>query len=270
MAARLSLDDKLAAIRKLRGQPISAEHHAALRKYIGDRSNLVVAAAAAIAGESAIIELAADLEASFDRFLGDPLKDDKLCRAKIAIVQALDKMEYQKAEIFRESGDRRAARAGLGRDRRTPPRPRAASLVAMARIEGRGALPMLVDAMTDPAKDVRIASAVALGAVGTEAAGLLLRLKIRLGDRDPEVLSECLSGLLAVDPKEYSRSSPDSSCRPTRPDARRRPSRWESRACPRRSSRSNRAGRGPTRQALSSRSCWTSPCSPALGDQLSG
>ena len=56
--------------------------------------------------------------------------------------------------------------------------------------------------MTDPSKDVRIASAMALGAIGTDAAGLLLRLKARLGDRDSDVLSECLSGLLAVDPRE--------------------------------------------------------------------
>src|SRR4051794_34031327 len=53
--------------------------------------------------------------------------------------------------------------------------------------------------MADPAKEVRIASAVALGAVGSEAAGLVLRLKVRLGDRDPDVFSECLGGLLAVD-----------------------------------------------------------------------
>jgi hypothetical protein len=55
--------------------------------------------------------------------------------------------------------------------------------------------------MTDPSKDVRIAAAQAMGYVGTEAAGLLLRLKSRIGDRDPDVLSECLSGLLTVDPK---------------------------------------------------------------------
>ena len=53
--------------------------------------------------------------------------------------------------------------------------------------------------MADPARDVRIASAVALGAVGGEAAGLVLRLKVRLGDEDPDVVSECLGGLLAVD-----------------------------------------------------------------------
>jgi HEAT repeat protein len=78
---------------------------------------------------------------------------------------------------------------------------RAAALVALARAEGTSSLPLLVDAMADPSKDVRIAAAVALGAVGSESAGLILRLKVRLGDRDPDVLSECLGGLLAVDPK---------------------------------------------------------------------
>jgi hypothetical protein len=62
-----------------------------LRKSIGDRSNLLVAAAAVIAGENALVELAKDLEVAFDRFLVNPLKGDKLCRAKIAVVQALDK-----------------------------------------------------------------------------------------------------------------------------------------------------------------------------------
>ncbi len=61
---------------------------------------------------------------------------------------------------------------------------------------------MLVDAMADPEKDVRIAAAVALGAVGSESAGLVLRLKVRLGDKDPDVFSECLGGLLAVDAGE--------------------------------------------------------------------
>ena len=80
---------------------------------------------------------------------------------------------------------------------------RAAAFIALARIEGSSALPRLVDAMVDPSKDVRMAAAQAMGYVGTEAAGLLLRLKNRIGDRDPDVLSECLSGLLTVNPREY-------------------------------------------------------------------
>jgi HEAT repeat protein len=63
-------------------------------------------------------------------------------------------------------------------------------------------LPLLVDALTDPEKEVRLAAAQALAAHATETACLLLRLKARLGDGDPEVVSECLYGLLSGSPRD--------------------------------------------------------------------
>ena len=203
MAARASLDDKLAAIRALRCRSLNSEQKAELRRRIGDRSNLVVAAAAALVGENNLIEMAKDLEAAFDRFLVNPLKDDKLCRAKLAIVQALDRMEHPGPDIFLKAARHVQFEPVWGGSEDSAPPLRAAALVAFARAEGTGSLSVLVDAMADPAKDVRIASAVALGAIGTEGAGLILRLKVRLGDKDPDVLSECLLGLVTVDPKEY-------------------------------------------------------------------
>ncbi len=202
MAPRASLDDKLARLRELRGQVLSAEQKAEVRKFISDRSNLVVAAAAALAGENGIHEAAKELEAAFDRFLVNPVKDDKICRAKLAAIQTLDKLEHLNAEVFLKAARHVQFEPVWGGSEDTAPPLRAAALVALARVEGVSSLPILVDAMVDPAKDVRTASAVALGAVGTEAAGLVLRLKIRTGDKDPDVLSECLGGLLAVDPKE--------------------------------------------------------------------
>jgi HEAT repeat protein len=200
MAARLSLDDKLNALRQLRGRALGPEHQPELRKALGDRSNLVVAAAAELAGEHALVELAKDLEAAFPRFLANPLRDDKLCRAKIAIVQALDRMEHQRPGVFETAAAHVQLEPVWGGTEDSAVQLRAAALIALARIEGSSSLPRLVDAMADPARDVRIAAAQAMGYVGTEAAGLLLRLKARLGDRDADVLSECLSGLLAVDP----------------------------------------------------------------------
>ena len=88
MAARLSLEDKLAALRAIRDAEPSESHKTELKRHLGDRSNLVVATAATLAGERAFLELAGDMEAAFDRFLVDPVKNDKLCRAKIAIVPA--------------------------------------------------------------------------------------------------------------------------------------------------------------------------------------
>lgn len=202
MATRASLDDKLAALRELRGQALTPEQKAELRKRIGDRSNLVVATAAAIAGENSLTELSGDLTAAFDRFLAALPKDDKLCRAKIAIVQALDRMEHENPDIFRRAGRHIQLEPVWGGTEDSAVPLRAAAIVALVRAEGSRALPLFVDALADPAKDVRIAAASALGAIGSESAGLVLRLKVRVGDADADVFSECLGGLLAVDPVE--------------------------------------------------------------------
>jgi HEAT repeat protein len=203
MGNRLSLDDKLAAIRRLRDEELTPENKSQLRRGIGDRSNLVVAAAAAIAGARALIDMAADLEAAFGRFVIHPVKDDKLCRAKIAIVQALDKLEHQNSEVFQKAATYVQFEPVWGGEEDTAGPLRAAALIALARLEGSGVLTLLIDALVDPLKDVRIAAAQALGYLGTGPAGLLLRLKARIGDSEPEVLSECYSGLLTIDPKEY-------------------------------------------------------------------
>ncbi len=202
MASHLSLEEKLAAVRELRGQTLTPEQKSKLKKLLGDRSNLVVAATAAIAGENTLLELAPDLEAAFERFLVNPLKDDKLCRAKIAVVQALDKMEHQRPDAFEKAASHVQLEPVWGGSEDSAAPLRAAAIIALARIEGSRSLPRLVDAMVNAARDVRMAAAQALGYVGNEAAGLVLRLKTRVGDRDPEVLSECFSGLLEVNPKE--------------------------------------------------------------------
>jgi HEAT repeat protein len=202
MATRLSLDDKLAAIRELREQPSAPHHTAELRRFLGDRSNLVVATAAALVAARTIVELAADLEAAYDRFLKNPLKDDKLCRAKIAVVTALDKLEHQEPEIFRRAATVVQFEPVWGGQVDTGAPLRGAAIFALARIGSSADLPLLVDSLADPEKEVRIASAQALASFGTEAAGLLLRLKANIGDDDPEVLSECLCGLLTINPPE--------------------------------------------------------------------
>jgi len=202
MANRLSLDEKLAAIRGLRTQAPSSEHEAELRRGLKDRSNLVVAAAAAIVGEQSLAGLSAELESAFERFLVNPQKDDKLCRAKIAIIQALDRLEHSQPEVFQKAARHVQLEPVWGGQADSAAPLRAAALVALARIGTSRDLPLLVDSMADPEREVRIAAAQALACFGTESTGLVLRLKARLGDADPEVLSECLSGLLSVDPSE--------------------------------------------------------------------
>ena len=46
---------------------------------------------------------------------------------------------------------------------------------------------------------MRTGGGAVLAYVGTEAAGLVLRLKARLGDAEADVVSECLAGLMTID-----------------------------------------------------------------------
>jgi HEAT repeat protein len=202
MASRLSVEEKIAAIRRLRAQPITAAQVPDLRRSIGDRSNLVVAAAAAVVGATATVELAPDLEAAFDRFMVHPLKDDKLCRAKLAVIQALERLEHDRPEVFRKAARHVQLEPVWGGKEDSAAPLRAAAILALARIGGSDCMALLVDALADPEREVRIAAAAAMGSLASQAAGLLLRLKARLGDADPEVLSECLSALLTIDPTE--------------------------------------------------------------------
>jgi HEAT repeat protein len=202
MAKRLTVEEKLSAIRQLRELQPSPQVTGDLRAALGDKSNLIVAAAAAIVGDQNHIDLSADLEAAFDRCLVDPLKNDKLCRAKIAIVQALDKLEHERTDIFLRAASHVQLEPVWGGSADTAAPLRAAAILALARINYHSLLPLLVDSLTDSEKEVRIAAAQALGHHGSEPASLLLRLKARMGDNEPDVISECLSGLLTCSPKE--------------------------------------------------------------------
>jgi HEAT repeat protein len=203
MSKRLTLEDKLAAIRGIREELACAEHIAALRASLSDKSNLVVAAAAAIVGERGHVELATELEAAFHRFLVHPAKDDKLCRAKVAVIQALERLEHARPEVFRNAARHVQLEPVWGGQADSAASLRAAALIALGRIGADEDLALLVDSLADPEKEVRIAAAQALTCFEAQTASLLLRLKLRLGDGDPEVLSECFSSLLVIDPRAY-------------------------------------------------------------------
>jgi len=199
MAKRLSLDDRLAAIRRLRSGTPSSELTAELERGLRDRSNLIAAAAAAIVAEQSLTALSAELESAFERFLINPLKDDKLCRAKIAIIQALDKLESSPSDVFHKAARHVQFEPVWGGQADSAAPLRAAAVIALARLGTARDLPLVVDLMADPEREVRVAAAQAMACFGTEAPGMVLRLKARIGDSDSEVLSECLSGLLSID-----------------------------------------------------------------------
>lgn len=202
MARARSSEAKLARLRQLRGESHSPERVRELRAFLGDVSNLVVADAAALTAEDRLTELVPDLAAAYERFLDNPVKKDKLCRAKIALVEALNQLEYTEEDFYLRDVRYVQKEPAWGEPVDTAAPLRVACAYGLVRNRYRGVLTLLVDLLTDEEKGVRAGAVRALVYSGTEAAGLLLRLKARLGDSDPEVIAECLEGIVELNPEQ--------------------------------------------------------------------
>jgi HEAT repeat protein len=202
MAKARSLESKLAKLRGRRGAPRSPELLAELHAALTDASNLIVAEAAEIAGEKKLSELIPDLVTAFDRFLEEPEKTDKQCRAKIAIAEALNQLEYDEERFFWKGARYVQFEPVWGGEIDTAAPLRVTCAFGLVRNHAHGVLPYLADLLNDPEKPARIGAAQVLAYSETESATLLLRLKARIGDADPEVISECFNGLLRLAPSE--------------------------------------------------------------------
>src|SRR5262249_42913102 len=159
-------------------------------------SNFVAAEAAVIVGKSKLVELVLDLEAAFDRFMIDPEETDKTCRAKIAVVEALNQLDFERPDIFLRAIRHVQYEPVWGGRRHTAAPLRAAAAFGLVRLNHRDILTLLADLLADPEKVARIAAVQSLEATGSVAAVPLLRFKARVGDEEPEVTAECFTALL--------------------------------------------------------------------------
>jgi HEAT repeat protein len=199
MAKARGLEAKLGRVRALRDEALTAATVAELRRLLGDDSDLVVAGAAEVVAARQIVDLGPDLVTAFDRFLE---LQDRSCRAKLALVRALNQLEYPHEDVFR-----RASRvvqeeyvhpgskdvAGLLRGE---------AALGLVRLRCRDIMILLADLLADPDTDARRGAAQALGGTGMIAAIPLLRFKVRVGDQDAAVTGDCLTSLMALAPAE--------------------------------------------------------------------
>jgi HEAT repeat protein len=202
MAKARSLEGKLAHLRLLRSAPPSPQRVEELRTALGDASNFLVAEAAEIVGESRLCDLAPDLAAAFDRFLDNPVKRDPVCRAKNAIAEALNKLEFSDEDFFWRGARYVQLEPIWGGSKDTAAPLRVACAFGLVRTRASGLLTFLVDFLCDAEKPARIGAARALAYSETDAAYHVLRLKARLGDPEAEVVSECFNALVSLKPEE--------------------------------------------------------------------
>jgi HEAT repeat protein len=202
MAKPRSTETKLARLRELRNQPASPQLLEQVRAALRDPSYLVAADAAEIAGELRLTELVPTMVETYERFLDQPEKKDKQCRAKIAVATALNQLECTDEDFYLRGVRYVQLEPVWGGSQDTAVPVRVECAFGLVRNRHAGVLPILVDMLADPEKAARVGAARALAATGKEAAALLLRLKARLGDPDPEVMSECLGGILELNGEE--------------------------------------------------------------------
>lgn len=202
MPRRTTPDEWLAQLAKLRKGELPADAAPLLRRALLDRSNLVVAEAAETVARRSLNELAEELVAAYPRFLINPLETDPQCRAKCAIAAALQDLEYSNADFFLAHVTYRQSEPVWGGSVDTAAPLRASCGYGLVQCGHRQALQVLVDLLADSEKIVRSEAARAIACTGREEAALLLRLKIHCGDREPEVIGACFSGLLNLAPDD--------------------------------------------------------------------
>jgi hypothetical protein len=172
-----------------------------IRQSLRNRSNLIIAKAAKVAGALQARSVVPDLVASFHSLMADAPRLDKRCAALTEIVAALYELDCDDPDPYFIGLRHVQMEGSFG-----PPVDAAAKLRGLCaqgllRTRGPNALDEVVRLLVDREPEARIGAVKALATNGGEAGVLLLRLKVHMGDQEPVVLAECFAGLLAAAPE---------------------------------------------------------------------
>lgn len=200
MAVR-KVDQEIERLGALR-EASPAEALAGLRQGLNDRVGLVVAKAAKVAAERQLRELTPELLRAFDRMFENPLERDPQCWSKNAIAEALRDLDHHQSAPFLRGMRHVQMEPVWNGQQDTAQTLRGVCLLALIACHdlARGdLLRCLVDALTEKEAVVRVEAARALAQLESEDSALLLRLKARAGDSEPQVTGQVFDGLLRLE-----------------------------------------------------------------------
>lgn len=196
---RTSIDDKLAALDGLSLRLDADSRRQALASALGEPQARLVAKAAALAAEQLVYELVPVLLETYARFLRE---EDPHCVAKNAIVHALVALDCHDVDFYLAGLRYRQPEPVWGGSVDTAVGVRSGCAMGLVGTGHARALHELTFLLTDPEARAREGAVRAIACGNPREAELLLRFKLLIGDREPEVLGECFTGLLAVAPEE--------------------------------------------------------------------
>ena len=177
------------------------ETAAVLKKALADRHFLVVSRAATLAGERLLHELIPDLCTAFTRFVQDPVKRDPRCKAKNAIARALVTLECQDSAFYQNGILYRQLEPVWGGRTDTATDVRCSCAMGLAASGHPRAVAELTGLLNDPEAPVRCGAARAISCGNPFEAEAVLRLKVQIGDVEPQVIGECFGALLTIAPE---------------------------------------------------------------------
>jgi HEAT repeat protein len=139
---------------------------------------------------------------AFDRFLNDDKYSDSGCTALTAIANALYELGEATGEAVFLAGVKHVQMEGsFG-----PPVDVATELrgicgLGLVRVGYRDVMTHLVDLLADPEPQVRSVAARALAYSERPEAGPLVRFKLLTGDKEIDVVTECMNALVRLEPR---------------------------------------------------------------------
>lgn len=197
------IEEKLALVNMLVHKPLDDDTVRGLRAVLNDASNLVVARAAEIIAEREVDALLPELIALFNRLAThrQPAVVDKICRAKQAIILALDALQNIDIDPYLLGLRMVQMEPVYGGKEDTATGVRAACATALSRLHYHELALVLAPLLFDPEVEPRLAVVKALKYAGGETAEVALRVKVHAGDTAPEVIVEAFIALLDIFPE---------------------------------------------------------------------
>ncbi|GAA6617764.1 hypothetical protein [Scytonema sp. NUACC26] len=200
MAKSRKLEETLSVLAQIRENPVDEQAIATLRQTLKSKYSVAVARTAKIIGELGIANSIPDLVAAFERMMVKPAETDPGCLAKKEIAETLYRFEYGEESLFLQGIHHIQMEPVWGGQEDTAAVLRGVCALGLVRMNYPDVMNELADLLADPKPEARVAAARAIAYTANPQGVPLLRLKVRMGDKAPSVLSECFTALLQLAP----------------------------------------------------------------------
>ncbi|MCY7283956.1 MAG: HEAT repeat domain-containing protein [Cyanobacteria bacterium CAN_BIN43] len=201
MAKSKKLEELLASLTEVRNEPTSEAGIAILQQILNSKFSIAIAQAAKVIGDAEVRSLIPELAAAFSKFMMNGAETDPSCKAKQRIAEALYRLDYSEESLFLEGIHFVQKEPNWGGSTDTAAALRGTCALGLVRMNYRDVMSELADLLADAESEARIGAVRAIAYTANPQAVPLLRYKARIGDIDPQVISECFTGLLSLAPQ---------------------------------------------------------------------